>query len=251
MLASLVMIPVMAEENAVITNILGSREAVNVYFDNAVTVTEASVSDMEGNMFRCTYSFDTAQKRLLVKLGSLMDLTKKYILTVKTENAVYEKYLEFDILMQYDFSSSTAYTNYTMSDWGANKGGTLVSHNASHTEENLLIGSGIDSLTYSKANSGYDSWKDYTVEFDYITQTGKVANNIGIFFYSKFTYWVTQLYHGYHGIFISTDDSKTHYVKPYSNSYSNVYSSSSHFIKAFVKAMFGDIDFEGKTSVKL
>lgn len=41
------------------------------------------------------------------------------------------------------------------------------------------------------------------------------------------------------------------YYKNSKTTYANVYSASSHFIKAFVKAMFGDIDFEGKTSVKL
>lgn len=222
MIFSLLLVPTgQAEQVAAITNILGSRERIYVYFDGGVSVSGVSVTDLSGKAFGNTYSYDTAKNKLSITLSSVLNVKESYILTVSAGNEVYEKKIGFDILVDKDFSDADDYTSFSQSRWDGNsQGKKFADVNASNIDETLIaghggnIGSAESSVGYKATQAQIDSWKDYTVEFDYMTvKSGFTAKAFYVYFLSSRDYSVMAIYDKWQSATVSTDSESRYCTK--------------------------------------
>lgn len=194
----------------------GNREKISFFFAEAITPVEAYFSDgmTAEKVFEATVSADAEENRVDIIPETPLDLSKQYIVTLVTENMVYQKNIMFEMLMSEDFSDPGAYKRFSQNRRDPKK---YADSNIANPEENLLIlnagGSPEASLGYIAQSAEYGSWKDYTVEFDYLReQSGFAAENFYVYFLSSTDTQVMWQYDGKQAATISTIEANTSYI---------------------------------------
>ncbi len=196
-------------------SIQGNREKISFAFGDSVTPVEAYFSEKETALraVEAEVSFNASENIVDVIPSKPLDLSKEYIVTLVTDDMVYNKNIAFEILMSEDFSASDAYNRFSQNR-GVPDTAKYVDINAAHNEKTLLIAEGQaeSSLGYKAKSDEINSWKDYTVEFEYLTEkSGYPAKEFIFYFLSNTDTQVEHRYDKKQAATISTTSSYTSY----------------------------------------
>ncbi len=200
-----------------ITEITGSREDTTIYFGDDVTPQEVYFTDTETTE-KIHAGFTYKDKVLYVVPEKLLDLTQKYFLTIRCEERTYSKTVSFETLMSEDFETADAYKRFTQNRWSGDKNGKKFNDiNAENAKGNLVLGQG-KAVGNGEATLGYAvdaesrNWKDYTVEFKYLTkESGYAAKDFVFYMLSQNTSQMCVIYDVKQAVTIGTGETYTRY----------------------------------------
>ncbi len=198
-------------------NTQGNREKITFYFDEAVVPVEAYFSDKSTAQIFCEadVSFNEKYNCVDVVPKTPLDLSKEYVVTLFTEDNVYNKNIKFEFYVNKDFSSKEDYKEFLQNREGADK--YFDDANEKNTDETLKIihGEGDQdiSMAYKLAYAKIDEWKDYTIEFDYLyEESGKSAKDFNLYFLSRDQNQVMWQYDKKQAATVSTVESRSSYI---------------------------------------
>ncbi len=200
-----------------ISSVTGSREDVTLRFNEEVVPLEVYFTDTETSE-KIKADFTYTDKELYATPDKLLDLAKKYFLTVVTEDWTYDKTVSFDVLVNEDFKNPEAYKDFSQGRWSGDADGKKFTDlNAENTAGNLILGQGKDvgsaepALGY-KVDADSKEWKDYTVEFKYLTnESGYTAKNFAFYMLSQNTTSMCIAYDLKQAVTVGTGDGYTRY----------------------------------------
>lgn len=195
----------------------GNRSKLSFFFKEAVSPIEAYFSDKSTSQrtVEAEVSFDISENRVDIIPLSSLDLDKEYVVTLVTEDMVYDKNVKFDFLVNEDFSDKEAYKKFVYTR--DNSGPSFEKNNKDNADETLKVlhaaGTQDISMAYSTAYAKINEWKDYTVEFDYLYDNSEVSASDFIFYFlSRDHNQVMVNYDKKQATTISISDSRTTYI---------------------------------------